>query len=340
MPDRDQPNIASRTICPYCGHAQQSRRECESCKGLFEPLSRQATQNAMGPWQLRDPEHPFKPPFSYRTLRNMVRRGRITADSILRGPTTNQFWRAAGQTAGVAHLLGRCHNCGGDATANDFMCSTCGASFAVEDDRQFLGLSPIRPLEGAESQLPGGAAAVTAPTITGPSIAARGPAVAFPFGDPDPTGAGGGGDILPPRSRRNSSRAGMAAATLIVFALAVASVVVLVVQQPWRQVAAPAAAPDAQPAELEVIESDDSARPDGEAAGAGEEAAAASVWQSRMDAAVERGDEDTIEAVEGAVEELRAILREAPSEEVPSGLAAELERLQARLDLLRVRRFL
>ena len=50
-PAREQ---AVGVVCPYCGHAQSAAgvgaAQCAACKGLFDPLSRQATQNAMGPW--------------------------------------------------------------------------------------------------------------------------------------------------------------------------------------------------------------------------------------------------------------------------------------------------
>lgn len=328
MTDRHQQNTASRVICPYCGHAQASGTECESCRGLFEPLSRQATQNAMGPWQLRDPEHPFKPPFSYRTLRNLVRRGRITADSVLRGPTTNQFWRAAGQTPGVAHLLGRCHNCGGGAQATDFMCSTCGVSFAMEDDRQFLGLSPIRPLEGAEADLPGSPQPAASPAQAAP---------VFPFGDAPP--AARASDIPPPRSKRAGSRLGMVIATVVVFLMAVASMTALLVMRPWETAArSSAAAAEVEDAAGGVER--EGAGQEGMEAAAVEDVAEPSEWQIRFEEAIATGDEDTIEAVEAAIEALRQLEHDAPAAGLPETFEAELDRLQDRLDLLRVRRFL
>ena len=79
-------------ICPYCGETQPHDERCRSCSGLFEPLSRQATHNAMGPWFLRDPDRPFQPGCSYETLVRLVDRGVVTRYSIIRGPTSKQFW--------------------------------------------------------------------------------------------------------------------------------------------------------------------------------------------------------------------------------------------------------
>lgn len=140
-------------ICPYCGHAQAPADDCASCRGLFEPLSKQATQNAMGPWRIRDEASPFRPPCSYQTLQSLIKRARIGPDSVISGPTTRQFWARAADTPGVAHLLGQCHHCHTAADPSDALCTDCGASFLVDEDRNFLGLSPVRPL-GPQAQPP------------------------------------------------------------------------------------------------------------------------------------------------------------------------------------------
>jgi hypothetical protein len=133
-------------LCPYCGHTGDSARRCEACGGYFDPLSRQASQNAMGPWFVRDPGRPFLPGCSYETLRARVARGSIALDAAIRGPTTRQFWTPARRTPGVAHLLGVCHACGGGARAEDERCASCGATFVHEPDRQHLGLAPVHLL--------------------------------------------------------------------------------------------------------------------------------------------------------------------------------------------------
>lgn len=141
---------AGAPLCPYCGHEQPNHgaTQCAACRGLFEPLSRQATQNAMGPWQIRDEANPFRPGCSYDTLRALALRGKIDADTAIRGPSTRQFWQRAGETQGVAHLFGRCHACRARARVSDSLCQTCAASFAPPADRQRLNLLPVRPLTG------------------------------------------------------------------------------------------------------------------------------------------------------------------------------------------------
>lgn len=147
-----QPRLPA--LCPYCGHGHDLSPgtprplQCQSCNGRFEPLSRQATQNAMGPWQIRDPEQPFRPPCSYDTIARLAQRGKITATTIVRGPTTRQFWAYARDTPGIAAILGLCHSCHTAVSPDDQACPSCEAVLRPTTDRQQLGLSPIAPLPG------------------------------------------------------------------------------------------------------------------------------------------------------------------------------------------------
>ncbi len=133
-------------ICPYCGQTQPQIERCRSCGGLLEPLSRQATHNAMGPWFVRDPDRPHQPGCSYETLVKLVEREQIAKHTIIRGPTTRQFWTIAKRVPGVAHLLGYCHNCAASVDPADHGCHACGVPFGAYLDRNYLGLPEIRPL--------------------------------------------------------------------------------------------------------------------------------------------------------------------------------------------------
>jgi len=148
VPPADAPTLP----CPYCGQLQSADApRCSSCGGLFDPLSRQASQNAMGPWWIRDEARPFQPGCSYETLRRLVARGKVGAETVIRGPTTRQFWMLAQDAPGVSHLLGRCYACHGPAGPEEYMCRRCGAVFEAPQDRQRLGLAPIRLLPGEAS---------------------------------------------------------------------------------------------------------------------------------------------------------------------------------------------
>jgi RNA polymerase subunit RPABC4/transcription elongation factor Spt4 len=135
-------------VCPYCGTITPDSGRCSACSGRFDPLSRQATQNQMGPWSIRDDRLPYRPGCTYETIARLVDQRKISAETILRGPSTRQFWTLARHTPGVAHLLGICHSCQTQVSAGGFACPVCHASFTTERDRQHLGLGPSRPLPG------------------------------------------------------------------------------------------------------------------------------------------------------------------------------------------------
>ncbi|MFG0244441.1 MAG: hypothetical protein ACF8MF_00100 [Phycisphaerales bacterium JB052] len=135
-------------VCPYCGSVTPDSGRCGSCGGRIDPLSRQATQNQMGPWEIRDERVPFRPGCNYATLVRLIEQSVLTGDAVLRGPSTRQFWMLARHTPGVAHKLGVCHNCQARVKPDAFSCPSCEASFEVERDRQHLGLGPARPLPG------------------------------------------------------------------------------------------------------------------------------------------------------------------------------------------------
>ncbi|MEM8758252.1 MAG: hypothetical protein AAGF47_10785, partial [Planctomycetota bacterium] len=135
-------------LCPYCGSLSTGVKSCSHCGGQFDLLSRQRTQNAMGPWFIRDQVRPFHPGCSYATLRRMIAHGRVRPETVLRGPTTRQFWSFAHNTPGIAHLFGACHACKAPADPGQERCGACGVSFLVAGERQHLGLAPIHLLPG------------------------------------------------------------------------------------------------------------------------------------------------------------------------------------------------
>ena len=135
-------------LCPYCGGIQAGVSQCQRCKGLFEPLSRQATQNLMGPWQIRDEASPFLPGISYERLRDLVQKGKVHRGTVLRGPSTRQFWSLACNTQGVAVLLGECHHCHAACPTDAYSCRSCGVGLTFTSDRQSLGLAPVKLLPG------------------------------------------------------------------------------------------------------------------------------------------------------------------------------------------------
>lgn len=131
---------AKIVLCPYCGSTQAQTHQCKKCGGLFEPLSRKATQIAMGPWYIRDKANPFRPGCSYDVVKRMVEAGRIKASTVVRGPSTKQFWSVARHVPGLAHLLGYCHGCGAHVDRTDVACPKCDVLFGPILERNELGL--------------------------------------------------------------------------------------------------------------------------------------------------------------------------------------------------------
>jgi hypothetical protein len=138
MAENQHPSII---LCPYCGHIQQlTEQKCEACGGFFDRLSLKATQVAMGPWFIHNAKKPFKPGCSYDVIKKQAAAGRIHSRTIMRGPTTRQFWSFAKNVPGVGHLIGYCHNCGQHVTPTDPKCSKCNAPFREVALRNEMGL--------------------------------------------------------------------------------------------------------------------------------------------------------------------------------------------------------
>jgi len=115
-------------------------------------MSQIATQLAMGPWYVRDADRPFMPGFNEAILRQQVTSGRITANTILRGPTTNQFWMNAADVPGVSRLMGTCHACHQAVEPTDTACHFCKADLSLPDDVDALGLRYTSEAQRAKAQ--------------------------------------------------------------------------------------------------------------------------------------------------------------------------------------------
>lgn len=188
-------------LCPYCGVVSGTVHRCTGCGGHLDALSRQATQNAMGPWYVRDEQQPHRPGCSYDTLSKLCEQGKVTTESVVRGPGTGQFWMLARRVPGIAHRLGVCHSCQAPAKPDEYACRACGALFAGERDRQHLGLGPIRPLPGQESpEMVAARLSVKMPPIPTPGVGRNGANVVVngsrPGAGAGAAGAGADGERL------------------------------------------------------------------------------------------------------------------------------------------------
>jgi hypothetical protein len=310
------------------------------CGGFFEPLSQQATQNAMGPWFIRDEEQPFHPGCSYATLTRLAEKGRITPDTVLRGPTTHQFWSAARDTPGVAHLLGQCHNCHARASADSYMCSACGAVFASPEDRQHLGLSPVRPLPGqapartiADSVLAGGDA--PAPPTAEPPMEEPFPVSPdIPLMAATPAEAqGAAGPIASNSPRRDERRRRLLVTSLIATnVLAVLAAVIALGILLARPSGSEAVAPD-QVEEAGATAGEDAPLRTPPAPAPDTPRLSLDEWETRVAGVVAEVDRESVPSLERAVAALRDLREQAPSAADPDRLRA----LEQTIDDLRER---
>lgn len=235
-------NEPAAALCPYCGSITPTGSRCSHCRGLLDLLSRQATTNTMGPWFIRDESQPFRPGCSYHTLVSLIQRGKITRTTIIRGPSTRQFWMFAGKVPGVAHLLGVCHSCQEESHADDFACNNCGAVFTADEDRQRLGL-------GAVMEVPGQPLPETKPATSEPASAATRRATSSAALSPRPAPTSAIMDDAAPwqAPQRKSSGVLVGGAILSIAALAAAGFAV----KTWMD-ANQASAPQSVPAAVQL----------------------------------------------------------------------------------------
>lgn len=92
------------------------------------------------------------PGFNEAILRQQITAGRITANTILRGPTTNQFWVNAADAPGVSRLMGTCHACHQPVEPTDTTCQFCKADMSLPDDVDALGLRYTTEEQRAQAQ--------------------------------------------------------------------------------------------------------------------------------------------------------------------------------------------
>jgi hypothetical protein len=112
--------------CVYCGQViRRSEERCPHCKTSFSLAVRRASREVMGDWFYLDSRNPSGRGVTFETLIKMIEKGRIRADSIVRGPTTHQDWLYAAETPRLAKYLGMCPHCFAEAKPEDTYCTRC-----------------------------------------------------------------------------------------------------------------------------------------------------------------------------------------------------------------------
>jgi hypothetical protein len=118
--------LAGRHVCPFCGAVNESAEgACPRCTMENTADTRKATKSRIGPWYVLQSRNPAAPGMRYDTLLGFVRKGRVKARSIVRGPTTHQLWRFACQVKGLSREFGVCYSCGGVIDRATHTCPQC-----------------------------------------------------------------------------------------------------------------------------------------------------------------------------------------------------------------------
>lgn len=127
------PDLRGKQVCPFCGSVNTipegdpaaQGAPCPRCSMSDTPATRKATKARIGPWFVRQTRNPAAPGMRFDTLLALVRRGQVTAQSVVRGPTTHQLWRFAAQVKGLSRAFGVCYSCGGSVEPDATLCTHC-----------------------------------------------------------------------------------------------------------------------------------------------------------------------------------------------------------------------
>lgn len=186
--EEDAQTIEQQYVCPFCGAVRdQPDGVCPRCTMESTAATRQATKSRIGPWYVMQTRNPAAPGMKFDTLLTFVRRGRVKARSIVRGPTTHQLWRFAAQVKGLSREFGVCYSCGQAVAPAANVCMHCNRlqDPPINPDVFLEADADARP---AASPIPRdtGAAPLMAEDIVVPTFAAgqAEPGSSSQFGEP------------------------------------------------------------------------------------------------------------------------------------------------------------
>ena len=151
--------LDGKQACPFCGAVgEKSAAPCPRCGMDNTPEARKATKARIGPWYVLQARNPAAPGMRFETLITFVRKGRVRARSVVRGPTTHQLWRFAAHVKGLSREFGLCFSCGSSIETSANICPQCNR----------LQEPPINPdvlLETEDAPRPAAAGVVTSPAV-------------------------------------------------------------------------------------------------------------------------------------------------------------------------------
>lgn len=116
----------------------------------------------IGPWFVLDKKVPTGPGMSWTRLVSLIEKGRVTAGTVIRGPSTEGLWMPAGRAPLVAKQLGLCWSCQAALPPDDRLqkCPQCGRALngsADGPESQSAGSQAGEPIVAAQDdgEVPG-----------------------------------------------------------------------------------------------------------------------------------------------------------------------------------------
>lgn len=161
--------------CVYCGQViERSSGRCPHCRTSFSLAVRQASRETVGDWYYLDPRNPSGRGVMFETLIKMIEKGRLKADSIVRGPTTHHDWTYAAETPRLAKYLDMCPHCFAEAKPEETFCTSCQLNMNTRPADPRPGIPPelvTEPFHKAAYEMEEKLAEAAAETVEAPAAA-------------------------------------------------------------------------------------------------------------------------------------------------------------------------
>ena len=132
-----QTPAADGIVCPFCAHVRgvrEAQSACPKCTMEDTLNTRRSTGERIGPWFVLQRKNPTAPGLRFNVLLTLARRGHVTPQSIVRGPTTGQLWRFASEVKGLSRLFGVCWHCKASVSPDATTCPRCKSAQEIPDD--------------------------------------------------------------------------------------------------------------------------------------------------------------------------------------------------------------
>jgi len=131
--------LLGKHVCPFCGVIRADvQQPCPRCTMEDTTSTRSATRQRIGPWFVLQARNPSAPGMRYATLLSLVKKGHVTAKSIVRGPTTHQLWTFAASVRGLSREFSICFHCGEALASSASACDACGKNQEPHADPDLL----------------------------------------------------------------------------------------------------------------------------------------------------------------------------------------------------------